>query len=178
MVARQELGVLHAAASKRTRQLAPGEPGADADERDVVLGGHFSHSWESTRGALAAPVLPKRSTLAWWRAGSMPARSHTASSMRRFAWWPTKWSGALVVAAERREPGERLGDVFLIANICTARPSWRKWPVRGITHLVGAGGVRAERRAWSTLRARRDSRVETTAAAAPSPKSTAVARSL
>ena len=36
-------------------------------------------------------LLPYHSTLKWCRSSGISQRRHTFSSMRRFAWCPTKW---------------------------------------------------------------------------------------
>ena len=54
---------------------------------------HLSHSWDITEPELAAPVLPYHSALLWCSSGAISQRWQTDSSMRRFAWWPMKWSG-------------------------------------------------------------------------------------
>ena len=58
-----------------------------------------------------------------------------------------------------------------MANVCTARPSWRKWPMRGMTTLSRRPG--STRACVAVTRARPGTAVETTAATAPSPHSTA-----
>ena len=75
-----ELGVRHAV-PEAEEMARPGEPGADADHRDVVVAVHSSQRIDRTDGAPAAAVLPNHSTFGWWRSGAMSHSRHTASSM-------------------------------------------------------------------------------------------------
>ena len=120
-------------------------------------------------------MLPYHSQLVWWRSGGIPTVLRTFSSMRRFAWWPTKWKrlpSHSNISRSRVSPC----TMRLIPNIWTARPSWRKCPPRGISTFSRAAGLLAT--SFASTSARPGWRVETTAAAAASPQSTADARSL
>ena len=80
-----------------------------------------------------------------------------------------------------RNGAKKIGDnlwvlsPLVIANIWTWRPSWTKWPARGITTLSAAAGDEAISVPW--IVATPGSVREMTAAAVPSPQRTAVARS-
>jgi hypothetical protein len=135
---------------------------------------HASQRIDTTDGADAPAVLPYHSTFAWCRSSGISHSRRTASSMRRFAWWPTKWKRRAGSAYASRRPA-RPSIVFLIANICTARPCWRKCPVRGTTTLSAPAGLDDSVLPW--ISARPGTRVDSTAAAVPSPQRTAEARS-
>ena len=174
----EELGVLHAAVLEAQQVAGPGEARADARHRHVVDGCPLLPLHREHRGrARRAPVFPNHSTLVWWSSGGIRHCWHTDSSMRRLAWWPTKWRlrscdaacslRSATDAAGHALDAEHLDRATLLAEVadrgaprpCRCRPGCESSVVAQHAQRPGC-------------------RVDTTAAAAASPHSTAAARSL
>ena len=168
MRALQELGVCHEALPTSISKPAPREPGSHDDQRELAPGRQRvpvlrEHAGRAGRAAVPELVHVEQVARRW-----ICARSHTAFSISRFAWWPTNTMSARL---PRRcgTSSFSVATVLRIANPWTADPSCAKWPPVGMTTLFQPGRVRMHD-ALAHADRRRDARRDDRGRAAVAPQ--------